>query len=65
MVQKETSLTTPYRDLGFNSQHPHGSLELSSTLVAGNPIPFSDFQGYQICTKCTDTDAGKTPIRIK
>lgn len=40
---------------GFNSQYPHGILQLSVTQISGDPT----------CTWCTDTHTGRIPIPIK
>jgi hypothetical protein len=53
MAQQLTVLAGLLEDPGFNSQHPHGSSQLSGTPVPG------------ICNHHTGIHAGKTPMNIK
>ena len=41
MAQWLRALTALPEDLGFNSQHPHGSSQLSVTLVPGDLTPMA------------------------
>jgi hypothetical protein len=54
-----------FRGPTFNSQHLHGSLQMSVTPVPGNSMLSSGLCGYQYAWWCTDIHAGKTPIHIK
>jgi hypothetical protein len=52
MAQQLRGLSTLQEDPGFNSQYPHGSLQLFVILVPGDPTP-------------SHRHAGKAPIHIK
>lgn len=52
-----------YRGPVFDSHHPHGSSQSSTTLVPGSPMP-SDFKGCQRGMWCTYVHARKTSIYV-
>ena len=54
------SILCSYRELRFNSQHPHSCSQPSVTLIPGDLMPSSVLQEYQVCTWYTYTHIGKT-----
>ena len=52
-------------DLGWISQHLHGSSQLSITSVPEDLIPSSGLLEHPACTWYTDIQTGKTHINIK